>query len=117
MELPFNGSPQPKVTWQFNDGPIMVDNITEETIRNMTCIRMKNVKRSDGGDYSVTLENKSGKCTMTVKVIVIGKYMVFMFLPVPNANIYWLPIISIIDYIIILIPYEEVFHSCTCNWL
>ena len=77
LEVPFCGSPQPKVTWTFKDGLIMEERITEETIKNMTALTMKNVVRSDSGNYAVTLENEHGSCTMTIHVLVIGQCIVW----------------------------------------
>ena len=73
IEIPFCGAPQPQVTWKVNGGPIKDDRFQVETIRNMTCLRMKAVKKSDSADYTIALENECGAVNMTIKVIVIGE--------------------------------------------
>lgn len=46
----------------------------EQTIIGMTCIRMKALKRTDTGDYTLIMQNDYGKCTRTYHVTVLGKY-------------------------------------------
>ncbi len=74
IEVPFTGNPQPSVKWQFNNGRLPdVTRTTDETIYNMTALTISRAKRSDSGTFSLTLENSSGKATLSVKVKVIGK--------------------------------------------
>ena len=74
FEVPFKANPQPKVTWAFNSGTMLEDkHIEVETIKNLTCVRLLKVHRSDTGEYTLTLENASGKATMTIKLKVLGK--------------------------------------------
>ena len=73
--MPFTGSPQPKVTWTYNNGRLPDPRrTTDETIYNMTALTISRAKRSDAGNYMLTLANSSGKDSLTVKVNVIGKY-------------------------------------------
>lgn len=74
FEIPFKGSPQPKVIWTFNDGELPKDKRLEtDTIYNMTTMRLGKAKRSDGGNYRLTLENPAGKTSVDIKMIVLGK--------------------------------------------
>ena len=79
MEVPFTANPQPKVQWTYNGSKLPdAKRFKEETIANMTCVRMSKVKRGDAGDYKVKLENKHGDNNFTVKVIVLGKLVYFI---------------------------------------
>lgn len=73
VEVPFSGSPQPKVTWWFN-GQVLRDNrrVRVETIHNLTSLVISRAERSDAGTYSLTLDNQFGTSNLTVKVIVLG---------------------------------------------
>ena len=72
FELPFTGNPQPKVTWSFNDNPIKNERFAEETIRNMTTLRMKSIQMSDAGNYTITLTSLLGISSLTIALKVIG---------------------------------------------
>lgn len=73
FEIPFKGNPQPKVTWTYNDEPLPQEKrIESETIYNMTTLRLGKVKRSDTGNYTLTLENSAGKVSITIKLTVLG---------------------------------------------
>ena len=75
IEVPFTGSPQPSVTWNYNGGPLPdIRRTFSETIYNMTALTINRAKLSDAGDYRLTLENNNGKTSITIKVKVIGKY-------------------------------------------
>lgn len=74
FEVPFSSNPQPTVVWTFNDGELPDKKRMEsETIYNMTTIRMSHVKRTDTGNYTVTLQNDNGKATITIKLVVLGE--------------------------------------------
>ena len=75
LELPFTASPQPDVAWKFKGGR-MPDSrrFKDETIIGMTSLTMKQVTKTDAGDYSLSLENPFGKATFTIKLIVLGEY-------------------------------------------
>ena len=73
-EVKFNSSPQPKVTWKFNQGPLPDPRRTmSETIFGMSALTITKAKRSDAGTYSLLLENDHGKATLNIKVKVIDK--------------------------------------------
>ncbi|CAH1802732.1 unnamed protein product [Owenia fusiformis] len=74
IEVPFSGSPQPKVSWKFNSGSLPdARRIKVETIRNMTALTLSRVERSDSGEYTLKLSNEGGKVELNVKVIVLDK--------------------------------------------
>ena len=74
IEVPFRGSPQPKVSWQFNGGALPDPRRSKvETIRNMTCLNLNRVLREDSGTYTLILDNTSGKVTADIKVVVMDK--------------------------------------------
>ncbi|KAK2140179.1 hypothetical protein NP493_5930g00000 [Ridgeia piscesae] len=68
----YSSNPQPKVTWQFNSGPVPITrNLTVDTIRNMTSLCIGHAQAKNAGKYSVSLENPYGKETLTLKVVVL----------------------------------------------
>lgn len=73
VEVPFAGSPQPKVTWYFN-GQVLTEGrrVHVETIHNLTSLIISRAARSDAGTYSLTLGNQFGSSNLSVKVIVLG---------------------------------------------
>jgi len=74
VEVPFAGSPQPKVTWTFNGGKLPdPKRFKTDTISAMTSLTMAKLVRKDAGKYSVALENEHGKCELTVTLVVLGK--------------------------------------------
>lgn len=76
FEIPFKGNPQPKATWTCNNEPLPQEKrIESETIYNMTTLRLGKVKRSDTGNYTLTLDNSAGKVSITIKLTVLGMYI------------------------------------------
>lgn len=74
FEIPFKGNPQPKATWTYNNEPLPQEKrIESETIYNMTTLRLGKVKRSDTGNYTLTLDNSAGKVSITIKLTVLDK--------------------------------------------
>ena len=73
IEIPFSANPMPKVKWTFNNGAFTdTRRFKDETIIGMTSLTMAKVLRKDSGKYAVTMENKFGKASLTIKVTVIG---------------------------------------------
>lgn len=70
LHIPFRGKPPPLATWTKVDGEIgvMVDINTTETSSTLT---IENCTRYDAGKYTLSLENNSGRksITFTVKVL------------------------------------------------
>ena len=74
LELPFSSSPQPEVTWAFKGGRLPdARRFKHDTIRKMTSLSMAKVVKSDAGEYSVVLENKYGKASFSIKLVVLGE--------------------------------------------
>lgn len=74
FEIPFKGSPQPTVTWNYNGGDLPDKKRMEvDTIVNMTTVRLGKVIRTDAGEYTLTLENPVGKTSLTITLNVLGE--------------------------------------------
>ena len=67
----------PNVIWQYNNKSLPDPlRIKHESIYGMTALTMAKVKKSDAGNYSVSLENQFGKASVTVKVKIMGKLII-----------------------------------------
>lgn len=70
LNIPFRGKPTPLATWTKADGElgVMVDINTTDTFSTLT---IENCTRYDAGKYTLSLENNSGRksITLTVKVL------------------------------------------------
>jgi len=74
VEVPFSGSPQPKVTWMVGAQPLRdVRRVRVETIYNLTTLVISRAERSDAGTYTLSLDNQLGTSHLSVQVIVLGK--------------------------------------------
>ncbi len=75
IEVPYNGSPQPKVTWKL-DGQTLMDSrtIKVETYYNITSVLISHATRADAGTYTLKLENNYGSVTLDIDVTVLGKW-------------------------------------------
>jgi len=81
VEVPFSGSPQPKVAWMVG-GQILRDvrRVRVETIHNLTTLVISRAERSDAGTYTLSLENQLGTSKLTVQVTVLGKSLAIVSL-------------------------------------
>ena len=76
IEIPFVGCPLPDVNWAFKGGRLPdARRFKTDVIYGMTSMTMAKVVLSDTGDYSLTITNPHGKCSLTIKVIVLGKLL------------------------------------------
>ena len=74
LEVPFNGCPQPEVSWTHKGGRLPDSRrFKVDTIYNMTSMTMAKVVKGEAGDYNVSLSNPYGKVSWSVKLIVLGK--------------------------------------------
>jgi len=75
VEVPFAGSPQPKVTWMVG-GQLLRDvrRVHVETIHNLTTLVISRAERSDAGTYTLNLDNQFGTSHLTVQVTVLGQW-------------------------------------------
>ena len=60
-----------QIKWTYKGGKLPAD-IEEESITNMTCLRIKSAKRAHTGDYNFSLTNEHGSCQHTIQLIVLG---------------------------------------------
>lgn len=89
IEIPFTANPQPKVTWNFNNGNLPdPKRIKSQTINNMTSLTMAKVVLKDAGDYKVTLANENGDTSFTIKVIVLGENFKYFCLCISEATMH-----------------------------
>ena len=73
VEVPFNGSPQPKIIWWFDGQPLRDSRrVHVENDHDLTTLVLTRVDRNDTGNYKLKLDNEFGSAQLTVKVIVIG---------------------------------------------
>lgn len=75
LEIPFAASPEPTVEWKYKGGrlPDSKRFRDETAMAGLTSLSMSKVVRQDAGEYSLTVENKLGKATFTIKLIVQGR--------------------------------------------
>ena len=74
VEIPFSGSPQPEASWKFKGGKLPdMRRFKVETIRNMTALTISKAVRKDTGKYTLSLNNKHGKVTFDLELVVLGK--------------------------------------------
>lgn len=75
--MPISGAPLPNVTWEVNGKPLKaqgrVKMTTEPGKPGKTVLKIENAERSDSGQFTITLKNKSGTVNSTAKVTVVGK--------------------------------------------
>ena len=73
IEIPFSASPEPTVEWKYKGGRLPDSKrFRDETVSGLTSLTMSKVTKSDQGDYTLTIENKLGKATFSMKLIIQG---------------------------------------------
>ncbi|KAI4789000.1 hypothetical protein KUCAC02_035502 [Chaenocephalus aceratus] len=71
VEIPVLGKPRPVVSWKKGDIALKeTQRINVETTPTLTILNIGEIKRSDGGPYSVTGKNMLGTVTETITVLV-----------------------------------------------
>lgn len=74
FEVPFSGWPEPTIKWTVGGAQLVLDKrIREETISGLSCIHIKNAKRSDTGIYSVEIVNDIGTVSADIDLLVVDK--------------------------------------------
>ena len=69
------GEPDPEVEWIFKESVVSSsDRINIENTDHHTEFSVTNAKRKDAGLYTLKIENRNGKDTETVELVVLGKY-------------------------------------------
>ena len=78
IEMPFIAWPQPKIEWSFK-GKDLPDTkrFRVSTTDNFTSITLSKVIRSDAGDYKLALENPYGRVEGTIKLQVLGTFIIY----------------------------------------
>ena len=74
LNVPFAGCPQPTAEWHRHDVKIHDDDRTKiECHDTRSQLIVRDVRRADGGVYSLTVANDAGRQTANIHVNVIGK--------------------------------------------
>jgi len=75
LKIPFVANPPPTVRWFFNgkDIPPGDKRFEADCCDHVTSLKMKNVRRSDTGIYTVDLQNVLGTDNTDIEVVVAGK--------------------------------------------
>lgn len=74
LNVPYRAIPTPKMVWQKDTVECKADERLSMTVEmNSVHLELLKCKRSDGGTYTITLENSLGTATGTVNVKVIGR--------------------------------------------
>ncbi len=76
------GEPPPTISWVWRDS-VPLSNTERITIENRdyhTDFSIIDASRKDAGIYTLQAENKSGKDTESVELIVLGKFLIAEFL-------------------------------------
>lgn len=70
LSYEYQGRPVPKVSWVVPEC-IQSDRFTVETSGNLTSLILKDISRTDGGEYTLTVENVAGMSSLVTNVTVI----------------------------------------------
>uniref|UniRef100_A0A3Q3GMY7 Titin n=1 Tax=Labrus bergylta TaxID=56723 RepID=A0A3Q3GMY7_9LABR len=71
VEIPVLGKPRPLVSWKKGDIVLKeTQRINTETTLTSTVLNINEIKRTDGGQYSITGKNMLGTLTETITVLV-----------------------------------------------
>lgn len=75
MDASFRGTPPPKAEWSREGKKLVSDGVRVRTESSAygTEVIVKSALKSDTGTYTVTVTNKAGSDSGTVKVMVLGK--------------------------------------------
>lgn len=71
VEIPVLGKPRPIVSWKKGDSTLKeTQRVNTEITQTSTILNINEIKRTDGGQYSVTGKNLLGTVTETITVLV-----------------------------------------------
>ena len=74
FEIPFKAWPIPDIKWQYEKGRLPDSSrMQDETIKGLSCLRIRKAQRTDSGIYSLTIANKFGSLTAEFQLIVLDK--------------------------------------------
>ena len=75
LNVGFDGSPPPTVTWKRDEKEVKPSDHVEITNEDEhSSLKVKESVRADSGVYEMTLTNDSGTCKAKCKVNVLGSY-------------------------------------------
>ncbi|XP_072180959.1 twitchin-like [Diadema setosum] len=70
--VPYSGCPAPKVEWHRHDTRVAEDSRTQiETRESRTHLVIRNCKRGDTGQYTITVSNEAGRESAVIRVNVV----------------------------------------------
>lgn len=76
LSVPYRAIPTPKMVWQKDAVECKADERLSMTVEmNSAHLELLKCRRTDGGTYTITLENSLGTATGTVNVKVIGRIL------------------------------------------
>lgn len=74
IEIPFEAFPRPDVKWTLDDKAVSGKrNFNVDVIDGMTSLTVAKTQTEDAGRLGIEIKNEHGKCSHTIKLIVIGK--------------------------------------------
>lgn len=78
IHVPFKAHPLPNAEWTINDNEIQVesDRVEIQTLENVACFVNHKATRKDAGLYRLTLRNREGAGSITLKVNVLGTVLI-----------------------------------------
>lgn len=81
VEALVSGKPAPVCQWKRGeDNVVSSSRLAVHKSQNMCVLIIKDVSRTDSGQYSLVAENSSGKVEEVMKIIIKGQYRVtFLF--------------------------------------
>ncbi len=80
--LTVSAAPMPKAIWTKNGKPLNKDDADLDQAPDFCKLKLKKAKREDQGEYVLELQNESGVEKVPITLKVIGKDLVFLFIPV-----------------------------------
>lgn len=76
LSIPIGGRPPPAASWFFAGSKIREsERIKIETVTKVTKLTVRETTIHDTGEYMLELKNKTGTAVDTIKVIILGKYL------------------------------------------
>jgi len=87
IAIPIKGWPKPTANWELAGVPLDKGGRTQmDTTDDQVVLLVKGAERKDSGPYTVLLKNGAGTAQATVNVIVLGNYVVIIFVIIFYVN-------------------------------
>ena len=81
LEWDYTGIPVPSVQWEHNERPVVSSGrIQMSTIHGVTRLSIVELVKADEGNYTCCILNSIGSDVRNCVLIVIGKYLQYMYL-------------------------------------